>query len=114
MEQKTTEITIEQAQQLRSNCKEAIALAESLERLHNNADFKAVFLDEFITKTPARLVGLLADASINMGTKKNEHREDLQERMIGIARLSEYMRNVFNMANQATKTLSDLNEVIME
>ena len=50
-----------------------------------------------------------------MSGKKNEHREEFIERIIGISRFSEFTRNVFRMAEQAHKTLEDLsNAEIMQ
>ena len=101
-------ITAEQANQIRLDCQHQIDLAQSLERLHNNEDFKKVFIKEYTEKESARLVSLLSEASFNMSGKKQEYREDIQERMLGIARFEEFIRNTFRLAEQAEKTLDDL------
>lgn len=104
------EISMEEAMKLREKCNKHIALAESLTRLHNNADFKKVFLDFYVNEEPSRMVLLLADTSLNHGGKKAEHREDLQESMIGIARFAEFIRNVYNIADHASYSLERLNQ----
>lgn len=101
-------ITAEQANQIRLDCQHQIDLAVSLERLHANEDFRKVFLTEYAEKEPVRLVSLLSEASFNMSGKKAEYREDIQERMIGISRFQEFIRNTFRLADQAKNTLDDL------
>lgn len=103
-------ITAEQANQLRQDCQRQIDLAVSLERLHTNEDFKKVFLTEYVEKEPVRLVSLLSEASFNMSGKKAEYRDDIQERMIGISRFQEFIRNTFRLADQAKNTLDDLSQ----
>lgn len=102
-----TVITAEQANGMRQACKEKIALAIALERLETNPDFQ-MFITEYLEKEPVRLVHLLGDASVNMSDKKESFRADIQERMVGISRLAEFMRNINMLANQARKTLEDL------
>ena len=100
--------TREHLQQLKEECKRAISLAESLERLRQNKDFKEVFIDFYTEKESIRLVKLLGDQSVNMGNNKEAFRNDIQERMIGISRFSEVMRQIYLMAEQADKTLLDI------
>lgn len=107
-----TGITFDEAQEIRENCKHTIALADALTRLYSNPDFKMVFINHYMEKEPARLVHLLGDASVNMGDKKEAIREDVHERMIGIARFAEFIRGIYAMANMAENTLKDLNTEI--
>ena len=109
-----TGITFDEAQEIRENCKHTIALADALTRLRGNPDFNTVFIDHYMEKEPARLVHLLGDASINMGDKKEAIREDVKERMIGIARFAEFIRGIYTMANVAENTLQDLNTKIAQ
>lgn len=105
-----TELTFDELASLRKECKEKIDIAEALIRLQQSSDFNLVFGKNYVLEESSRLVSLLADASLNIGGKKAEYREDIQERMIGIARFSEYIRNVLNIADQADKTLKNLLE----
>lgn len=102
-------ITAEQANQLRTEYNRAIALRDHLIRLENNNDFQK-FIEEYTKEEPVRLVSLLAEPSFNLGGKKELHREEIQERMIGIARFKEYIRNVYLLASKAEQSLAELNK----
>lgn len=104
------ELTVQEAEQLRSNCKKQIELQESLIRLMNNSDFKKVFLENYTKEEPSRIVALLAESSFNMvePNRKKMYREDLEERLIGIARFSEYLRQISSIAEKAKATLDEL------
>ena len=104
---KTTEITAEQANQLRESCNERIAIRNALQRLELNADFKKV-VEDYTEHESIRLVHLLAEPTFNLGGKKELHREEIKESLIGIARFSDYLRNIHRLAAQAEKTLEDL------
>lgn len=114
MEQETLTITAEQANAIRKDCQEMIDLNNSLTNLFSNPDFKKVFLDHYVDKEPARLVHLLADPSIYMSDKSEMLKKDLHERMIGVARFSEYLRYIPMLAERAVKQLNDLNQVSIQ
>lgn len=101
-------LTPEQANALREECKKTIEIANALARLEQNADYKKVFLEEYLHDEPARLVNLLGETQWNMSDKKDMFRFNLQEQMIGIARFSEFIRMVYMKAEQAKKNLDDL------
>ena len=107
-EAKEVYLTPEDALRLKEECKEKIRIAEAYKRLEQNADFQKVFLQEYLEKEPKRLVHLLGEASYNYGGTKEEKREDIQERMIGIARLCEYTRNISAIAQMAQKNLDNI------
>lgn len=107
-----TELTPQMANQMREECKAKIALSDALLRLESNPDFQMI-CNEYLEKEPSRLVHLLADPTMNLGGQKELHRDELHERMIGIARFTEYMRNVHMLAERASKTLTDLNNAEM-
>ena len=104
------ELTPEQLQTYKKDLQNKIDLAKSLDRLHDNEDFKKVFLDHYIDEEPSRLVLLLGEPSFNYSSDKKEKREDIQERMIGIARFAEFTRNVFAISKQASESLETLQE----
>lgn len=110
-----TELTAQMANQMREECKAKIILSDALYRLEGNPDFRLI-CEEYLEKEPARLVHLLADANMNLGGKKEIHREEIKERMIGAARFSEFMRNIHMLAERASKTIEDLNnaEIVKE
>ena len=113
-EEKIVGLTVEELHQRREELKEFSARAEALTRLQNNADFKLVITDGYMEDEAIRLVHLLGDARFNSDDKKTVYREDFQERMIGIARLSEYFRSVFQLSDQAQRELNGLNEAETE
>lgn len=103
-------LTSEQVNHIRLMSKEAIERADALKRLYNNSDFKLVFIKRYIEDESKRLVSLLANHTFNLGGKKSEHREEILERMIGIARFNMFVQEVENEASRATKNLEDLLE----
>lgn len=113
-EEKIVGLTVEELHQRREELKEFSAKAEALTRLQNNADFKLVITDGYMEDEAIRLVHLLGDARFNSDDKKAAYREDFQERMIGIARLSEYFRSIFQLSSQAQRELDGLNQAETE
>ena len=103
----TTSITTEQAKTLREQCDRRIAIRDALHRLEVNPDFQKL-IEDYTKDEPIRLVALLAEPTFNLTDKKDMHRAELKESMIGVARFIEYMRNVYRLADRATKTLEDL------
>ena len=113
-EEKIVGLTVEELHQRREELKKFNAKAEALTRLQNNADFKLVITDGYMEDEAIRLVHLLGDARFNSDDKKAAYREDFQERMIGIARLSEYFRSIFQLSGQAQRELDGLNQAETE
>ena len=113
-EEKIIGLTVEELHQRREELKKFSARAEALTRLQNNADFKLVITDGYMEDEAIRLVHLLGDARFNSDDKKAAYREDFQERMIGIARLSEYFRSIFQLSGQAQRELDGLNQAETE
>lgn len=113
-EEKIVGLTVEELHQRREELKKFSARAEALTRLQNNADFKLVVTDGYMEDEAIRLVHLLGDARFNSDDKKAAYREDFQERMIGIARLSEYFRSIFQLSGQAQRELDGLNQAETE
>lgn len=109
-EEKIVGLTVEELHQRREELKKFNARAEALVRLQNSADFKLVITDGYMEDEAIRLVHLLGDARFNSDNNKSAYREDFQERMIGIARLSEYFRSIFQLGKQAQKELDGLAE----
>ena len=113
-EEKIVGLTVEELHQRREELKKFSARAGALTRLQNNADFKLVITDGYMEDEAIRLVHLLGDARFNSDDKKAAYREDFQERMIGIARLSEYFRSIFQLSGQAQRELDGLNQAETE
>lgn len=110
MENNSVEITVEQATKLREGAKERIALAQAMDRLHDNSDFQLLF-KTYTESESIRLTGLLADPSINMGNKKEMFREDIIENLNATARFKYYCNTtIYQLAQQAEKLLEDLDK----
>ena len=45
-----------------------------------------------------------------MSEKRDIHRKEINERMIGVARFAEYLRHIQFLASKAEQTLEDLNK----
>lgn len=110
MSQETTEIYLkeEEIASIKKECHAAIKREEALKRLKQNKDFQDVFMTFYLQSESARLVSMLGDQSINMGSNKAKFREDFQELMIGIARFAEFMRNVEAISQQAQNSLKSI------
>lgn len=105
-----THITVEEARQLREKANKQIQLAEALRRLHDNQDFRLVFVQNYLQEEPIRLVHMLADGNTIYGQNPEAQERDNKEQMIGVARLSSYFRRIYTIAEGAQKTLNDLDE----
>ena len=103
-----TTMTPEQVYEERQKHQALIEKANKLERLQANPDFKELFMEDYCEKESQRLVSLFGDYAFNHDVNKERHREELNERMIGIARFQAYMRYLFMQAAMAEKTLYDL------
>ena len=101
------DITPEQANAIRKECNEHIERRKLLERLNQNPDFKTL-TKFYLEEEPARLAQLYGDPAINLNDKRELHREEIHERLIGIARFAEFLRGIYAIASQAEKQLQDL------
>ena len=102
------QITLEEMQEMKEENLKFIEREESLQKLLKNRDFKKVFTEYYCKDYAVRLVSLLGDHSLNLSGKKNEEREELTEKMIGIARFQTFMRSVELLADQARKNLDNI------
>lgn len=106
----TRDITLEEIDEMKANCKQRIDRADALNRLLENPDFNLVFLDGYIKDYAVRVVGLLGDSSLNLSGDKVTQREEIQENLIGVARFQAYIRTVLQLANQAINELESIEE----
>lgn len=68
-------------------------MAQSLERLHNNEDFKRVILDGYFKDKAINGVSLLATDHV----KRGGFRPDVMEELIAISHLQDYFITVSNL-----------------
>jgi hypothetical protein len=76
--------------------------AEALQRLHGNADFKAVILSGYFEKESQRSVMLKSD--INFAGAENQ--KQIDDIIIGIGMLGQYFHKIFTLGEQADRDLT--------
>lgn len=90
------EITMEQAQ-------ESIALADALDRLHKNKDFKKVFLDGYMKEEASRAVLLRADPALTT----DRQRQEVDDIITGIGNFRLYLSKIYKVAMMAERSIED-------
>jgi hypothetical protein len=95
-ELESIDVTIEQAEQ-------AVALAESLQRLGENKDFKKLIHENYFKEEPVRLV--LLKAVPQMAGDNEQKSIDIA--ITGIGAFRQYLSTVYMLGNQAQKALQD-------
>jgi len=90
------EVTIEQ-------CEEQIAQAEALQRLHKNADFKKLILEEYFEKNAIRAV-MMKSASGHEGEKEQKNLDNV---LIGIGQLGQYFHKIFTFGEGAARAMEE-------
>lgn len=89
---------------IEANIKEAkkfVAVADALERLESNRDFKLLIGDGYFTREAVRLVHLKADPSM----QKDENQKSIVSQMDAIGSLSQFFVAVRQQANLARKAI---------
>lgn len=92
----------EQLQHEISSAKEQIAIAEALERLRNNRDFKKVILQHFVKDEVVRMASLSADLSLS-----KDQREDTAALVSHHGYLPNWFRIQELKAGAAQRTLEE-------
>lgn len=108
------EVTLKQIDDMKAACEDYIKVAEALNRLRTNEDFKLVFEEKYTKEYAIRTVGLLGDGSYNPHNNRKDSKEELYDSLIGISRFQTYMRAVEQMAIQAEKQLMEIHEAETE
>lgn len=112
--QQEIEITAQEAKQLREDCEKYIKQEEMLNRLVNNQDFKELIMETYLKKECERLVHLLSENALMASDKAAYYKEDIHDQMIGIAKLSNWLRMVHKLADQARSSLDSLNKATIQ
>lgn len=86
-----------------------IKLWESLDRLSNNRDFKAVIAKGYFEKEPIRLVMLKSDPSMSESDQK-----DIDKAIVGVGALRQYFSAIYAIANQSKMAMAEYYETIEE
>ena len=88
------EVTIEQ-------CEEQIELAEALQRLHKNKDFRRIILEDYFEKNAVRTV-MMKSAGGQEGEKEQKNLDNV---LIGIGQLGQYFHKIFSFGEGASRAL---------
>lgn len=80
-----------------------VGQAEALQRLHDNADFKAVILSGYFEKESQRSVMLKSD--INFQGAENQ--KQIDDIITGIGMLGQYFHKIFTLGEQASRDLME-------
>ena len=100
--------TQEELLAMRNECNAIITLRDALRRLESNPDFRRI-VNTYIHEEPARITMLLSDPSLNLDPEKRDiHRNELTERLIGISRFADYLRTIHQRGEMAEKQLHDI------
>ena len=90
------EVTIEE-------CEEQIAQAEALERLHKNADFRKLILEDYFEKNAIRTV-MMKSAGGHEGEKEQKNLDNV---LMGISQLGAYFHKIFAFGEGAVRAMDD-------
>ena len=102
----TRQLTVEQAEKKIKEFEEFVKLAETIDVLHKNKDFKLLF-DDYTKKEPARLVPLYGDPNICCDAALVT---DVTNRIIAISKFMGYLREAYQKADMAEKEIKTLRE----
>lgn len=83
------------------DAKENVALAEALERLHQNADFKKIIVDGYFEKEASRAVLLRGDPAM-VGEKEQAQVNNI---ITSIGGLYNFFHKVFRMGEMSAQSL---------
>jgi len=95
-----------QLEQVELGIKEAeemIELADSLQRLHNNKDFKIVITNGYFVEEARRAVLLKSDPEM----QSNEHQKQVDNIILSVGGLYAYFNKTYQMGNMAQRSLED-------
>lgn len=98
-------MSFEEYQEYKASCEYVIALGEKAAKLATNPDFITIVMEEYLTKEPARLGGLMASGRVTP-KQFDECVEDLR----GIANLRNFLGSFIQKANIARSELDQLEE----
>jgi hypothetical protein len=102
-------MTLEEFQQYRLSVEHVIEQADMAARLAKNADFKALIMEDYFTREPARLGQLMASGRLN----EKQFQECVQD-LRGVAGLRVFLGSFIQKGNIARDELAGLEEARKE
>jgi len=80
-----------------------IKRADALSRLHSNADFKLIFLDDYFVQEASRLVLLRADPMVDNPRELKQ----IEDKITGIGVLRQHFGAVYQLGNMSQAALRE-------
>jgi len=99
------ELTLEQYEEAKAHYSTIIERADAARRLADNADFKALVMEGYLTDEPQRLAELVASGRLN-----EKVREDCSRQLVSIGDFRTYMKNIIEQGNMARDEMVALEE----
>ena len=102
-------MTLEEFQEYRLSVEHVIGQAEMAERLSKNADFKALIMEDYFTREPARLGQLMASGRLN-----EKQFQDCVQDLRSVAGLRVFLSSFIQKGSIARDELAGLEEARKE
>ena len=102
-------MTVEEYQEYRASCEHVIKQSEMAERLSKNPEFISLIMEDYFTREPHRLGGLMASGRLN----ENQFQECVKD-LRGIAHLRTFLSTFIQKGNIARQELVNLEEARKE
>lgn len=80
-----------------------MAIAEKLEKLHSNREFKEIILNGFLRENVIRLVGLKGHPDMQTAEKQ----ASVLKQIDAVSVLTDYFRQIFNKGEIADRNIAD-------
>lgn len=104
-EESPIELTLEQYEEAKQHYATIIDRADAARRLADNADFKALVMEGYLTDEPQRLAELVASGRLN-----EKVRDDCSRQLVSIGDFRTYMKNIIEQGNMARDEMVALDE----
>jgi uncharacterized FAD-dependent dehydrogenase len=85
------------------DAREDVALADALQRLHENKDFKKIVLTDYFEKNAQRAVMMKSDPT----QQSPEKQKDIDNVIVGIGQLGMYFHKIFVFGERSANGLRD-------
>jgi len=102
-------MTFEEYQAYRASVEHVLKQSEMAERLAKNSDFQTLIMEDYFTREPARLGGLMASGRLN----ENQFQACVQD-LRGIAHLRTFLSTFIQKGNIARDELAMLDQARKE
>lgn len=99
------ELTLEQYEEAKAHYSTITQRADAARRLADNADFKTLVMEGYLTDEPVRLAELMASGRLNEKTVV-----DCSRQIVAVGEFRNFMKNIIEQGNMAANELALLEE----